>query len=186
MDSGAVTGAFTVGGVLVGGLMTSTANYGLARRQERRWTRAASRLVLEEAVQVSYTLDAIVEHRRWRPIEFIDLAQWRANRATLAEQLRQEDWTCIVPAYEDLQRLLGWVEANTVTGDVGEPELRIVEALRDKFDHAIQTRLIQLSVHGPQRRNLARRYWALRSSLRHGHDVDDEDDAAEKRRRDLS
>jgi hypothetical protein len=168
MDSAVTTGIFTLGGVVVGGFASGWVNYGLGRREERRTARAAARLVLEEATQITHVLAAILEYGRWRPIEFVETNQWDGYRSTLAHHLRHADWRCVVSAYEDLERLLGWVRANDVSGDLDDSDRASVTRLRKQMEHAIESHLIQLSVHGPQRRRLAARYHQLRSRRRKG------------------
>jgi hypothetical protein len=168
MDSAVTTGIFTLGGVVVGGFTSGGVNYTLGRREERRAARAAARLVLEEAIQVRYALAAILEYGRWRPVEFIHTTQWDGYRPTLAHHLRHADWTCVVSAYEDLQRLLGWVHANDVKGDLDDSDGASVTKIYEGMVHAIDNHLIQLSVHGPQRRRLALRYYQLRNRRQKG------------------
>jgi hypothetical protein len=162
VDAAVITGVFTLGGVVAGGLASGTVNFGLARREERRSARAAARLVLEEATQIRYALAAILEHGQWRPIEFVATSQWDGFRETLAHHLRSDDWSCVVSAYEDLQRLLGWVRANDVAGDLDDADRGSVTTVYTEMDHAVMVHLIPLAVHGPQQRRLAKRYHHLR------------------------
>ena len=119
------------------------------------------------ATQIRYALEAILEHATWKPLDFVGTSQWDQNQALLAHHLRWIDWRCVVAAYEDLSRLLGWVRANSVSGDLDDSDVPVVGHNFDRFDHAVQNHLIQLAVHGPQPRRLAKTYWRLRTRLRH-------------------
>jgi hypothetical protein len=83
MDVAVTTGIFALGGVVVGGFASAAVNYGLGRREERREARAAARLVLEEATQITHALAALLAHRQWRPIEFAETNQWDGSRVSL-------------------------------------------------------------------------------------------------------
>lgn len=174
MSDAATTGAFALGGVIIGGSVSGTVTYVLARRVERRTARAAARLVRADATQTSYALRAVLDDRTWRPIKFVTMEQWNRHRDTFADHLRNEDWKCVEDAYADLQRLLGWVEANGVgeddDDDVDADDVQFVQRVWSGLDHAITRHLTQLSHHGPQRRRLALRYWHLRAQLRGDRD----------------
>jgi hypothetical protein len=62
-----------------------------------------------------------------------------------------------VVSAEDLRRLLGWVRANDVTGELDDNDEVFVAAVHSAMSHAIAGHLIQLAVHGPLRRGLALR-----------------------------
>jgi hypothetical protein len=179
-DVAVTTGIFALGGVVVGGFASAAVNYGLGRREERREARAAARLVLEEATQITHALAALLAHRQWRPIEFAETNQWDGSRVSLAYHLRHADWRCVVSAYEDLQRLLGWVQANDVTGELDDSDEAFVAAVHSAMSHAIAGHLIQLAVHGPQRRRLALRYHRLRNRWRQRRLLVHSDEAQER------
>jgi|tagenome__1003787_1003787.scaffolds.fasta_scaffold20948766_5 hypothetical protein len=166
MSAAVTTGLFTLGGVIVGGSLNAVMSYALARRVERREARAAARLVIEELAQIRYALADVRDDGRWRPIDFVTLDQWREHRDRLAHHLRPSDWRCVSAAYVDVERLRAWIDANTVSGTL-EPEDRpSVVAVHDAVQHALVSHLVQLSVHGPQRRSLARSYHRWRSNRR--------------------
>jgi hypothetical protein len=127
--------------------------------------------VFEEATQVRHALHAIVDDVVCRPIEFVSIGQWEKHRDMLAHQLRKKDWDCVSNAYSELQRLLAWVRASDVDGELHPDDQSFVSGVTDALDHAIFNHLIQLSVHGPQCRSVAIRYHRTRTKLRPHHDA---------------
>jgi hypothetical protein len=168
MSNAVTTGAFTLGGVVVGGTITGTMTYVLTRRGERRLARAAARLVLEDAFQTGRALNRVLDDGKWYPMDDVTLDQWHKHRDTFASELRPEDWRCVDEAYVDLQLLVNWYAATPLSPDLEAEDREMLTHARDKLEHAIRDHLIQLSNHGPQRRRMAIRYHHVRHKLRRG------------------
>jgi hypothetical protein len=94
-------------GVVVGGLLNGVVNERLQRRVDRSTQRSAALLVRTELVRFS-SLALAARHRE--PDELPQLQNvtpvlWQSQRATLARELGDADWTVIARAYAHVDAL---------------------------------------------------------------------------------
>lgn len=96
-------GLFSLGGVILGGLLTPLTQLFLEWKQERRAADRAKLLVAAELLQAQMVLRAVYEGGHWPPIEdlnaFLPTSAWRENQSSLAGKVSEELWSQIVRAY---------------------------------------------------------------------------------------
>ena len=102
-----VTGLFSLGGVLLGGLLTPLTQLYLERNREERAADRAKLLVAAELLQAQMILRATSEGGHWPPIEdlnaFLPTSAWRENRSSIAGKVSEDLWVQIVMAYTNLE-----------------------------------------------------------------------------------
>ena len=100
-------GLFSLGGVLLGGLLTPLTQLFLERKRERRAADRAKLLVAAELLQAQMVLRTVSEDGHWPPIEdlnaFLPTSAWRENRSSIAGNVSEDLWVQIVMAYSLLE-----------------------------------------------------------------------------------
>jgi hypothetical protein len=116
VDPAVVTGAFTLGGVVAGGGLTATIEGWRDRRARWADTRAAVRLLQDEAKSNQSALELL--HDKETPAtKFDDLrdsiergyishSTWIENRGLLARELEDDEWQKVERAYLGVRLLL--------------------------------------------------------------------------------
>jgi hypothetical protein len=100
-------GLFSLGGVLLGGLLTPLTQLFLEWKRERRAAYRAKLLVAAELLQAQMILRTVSEGGNWPPIEdldaFLPTSAWRENRSIIAGKVSEDLWVQIVMAYVKLE-----------------------------------------------------------------------------------
>jgi len=100
-------GLFSLGGVLLGGLLTPLTQLFLEWKRERRAADRAKLLVAAELLHAQMTLRSVSKGGHWLPIEdlnaFLSTSAWRENRSSIAGKVSEDLWVHIVMAYTDLE-----------------------------------------------------------------------------------
>ena len=137
MDSHLVIagGLFSLGGVLLGGLLTPLTQLFLERKRERRAANRAKLLVAGELLQAQLILRAVAKGEHWPPIEdldaFLPTSAWRENRSSIADMVSEDLWSQIVMAYSQLEADRGrFATANRLT----QPKLLTAEIAKGMMD----------------------------------------------------
>jgi len=101
------TGLFSLGGVLLGALLTPLTQLCLEWQRERRAADRAKRLVAAELLHVQLVLRAVSGGKNWPPVEdintFLPTSAWQENRSSLAGHIDEELWDQLVMAYAILE-----------------------------------------------------------------------------------
>lgn len=100
-------GLFSLGGVILGGLLTPLTQLFLERLRERRAVYRAKLLVAAELLQAQSILGNAIEGRSWPPFEDVDAymptSAWRENRSSIAGNVSEDLWVKLVMAYQILE-----------------------------------------------------------------------------------
>jgi len=100
-------GLFSLGGVLLGGLLTPLTQLFLEWKRERRAADRAKLLVAAELLHAQMTLRSVSKGGHWLPIEdlnaFLSTSAWRENRSSIAGKVSEDLWVQIVMAYAQLE-----------------------------------------------------------------------------------
>jgi len=102
-----VTGLFSLGGVLLGGLLSPLIQLYLERHREERAADRAKLLVAAELLHAQMVQRTVSEGGNWPPIEdldaFLPTSSWRENRSSIAGRISKDLWVQIVMAYAQLE-----------------------------------------------------------------------------------
>ena len=100
-------GLFSLGGVLLGALLTPLTQLFLEWKRERRTADRAKLLVAAELLQAQMILRAVSKRGHWPPIEdldgFLPTCAWRDNRSGIAGKVSSDLWVQLVMAYSLLE-----------------------------------------------------------------------------------
>jgi hypothetical protein len=102
MSTAIATGLFTLGGVIVGGLINYFATSRTEAVRARKQVRTATRLVAEDIQHNLISVGADIEWESWAGSKAFPLKReaWVEHRGILASELSDEDW-------DSLRRLQG-------------------------------------------------------------------------------
>jgi hypothetical protein len=102
-----VGGAFSLGGVLLGGLLTPLTQFFLEWRRERSIADRAKLLVAAELFHAQLVLRTASKSPYWPPFEsldaFLPTSAWRENRSSIAGKIPEDLWVQLVMAYALLE-----------------------------------------------------------------------------------
>ena len=97
------TGLFSLGGVVVGGLLSTFTQLYLERKREQRAADRAKLLVAGELLHAELVLRSASKSKKWPPVEDIDgflpTSAWRENRASLVGKVEEDLWEQLVMTY---------------------------------------------------------------------------------------
>jgi hypothetical protein len=100
-------GLFSLGGVLLGGLLAPLTQLFLERKRERRVADRAKLLVAGELLQAQMILRTVSDGVHWPPFEDLDAllptSAWRENRSNIAGMVNEDLWVQLVMAYSVLE-----------------------------------------------------------------------------------
>ncbi|MFC1965790.1 hypothetical protein ACFLVW_03390 [Chloroflexota bacterium] len=100
-------GLFSLGGVLIGALLTPLTQLFLEWKRERRAADRAMLLVSGELLQAQMILRAVSEGEHWPcyedPNAFLPTSAWRENRSSIVGKVSEDLWVQIVMAYSLLE-----------------------------------------------------------------------------------
>ena len=100
-------GLFSLGGVLLGGLLSPLAQLFLEWKRERSAAYRAKLLVAAELLHAQMMLRAVSNTGHWPSIEdlnaFLPTSAWRENRSSIAGKVSEDLWGQIVMAYGGLE-----------------------------------------------------------------------------------
>lgn len=100
-------GLFSLGGVILGGLLTPLTQLFLEWKREQRAADRAKLLVAAKLLQAQMILGSISEGGHWPPFEdlnaFLPTSAWRENRSSLAGNIHEDLWNQLVMAYSLLE-----------------------------------------------------------------------------------
>jgi hypothetical protein len=96
-------GLFSLGGVLLGGLLAPMSQLLLERKRERRAADRAKLLVAAELLHAEMRLRVVSKGNNWPPIEnldgFLPTSAWRENQSSIAGTVSEDLWCHLVIAY---------------------------------------------------------------------------------------
>jgi hypothetical protein len=100
-------GLFSLGGVLLGGLLTPLTQLFLEWKRERNTANRAKLLVAAELLHAQMMLRTVSKGAHWPHIEdlnaFLPTSAWRENRSSIAGKVSEDLWVQIVTAYSVLE-----------------------------------------------------------------------------------
>jgi hypothetical protein len=100
-------GLFSLGGVVIGALLSTFTQLYLERKREQRTADQAKRLVAGELLHAQLILRAASRGEHWPPVEnvdaFLPTSAWRENRASMARKVDEDLWDELVMAYAGLE-----------------------------------------------------------------------------------
>jgi len=100
-------GLFSLGGVLLGGLLTPLTQLFLEWKRERRAAYRAKLLVAGELLQAEMILRVASGREQWPLFEdlnaFLPTSAWRENRSSIAGKISEDLWVRLVLAYALLE-----------------------------------------------------------------------------------
>jgi hypothetical protein len=100
-------GLFSLGGVLLGGLLTPVTQLVLERKREQRAADRAKLLVAAELLQAQLILRTVSVAGFWPFFEdlsaFLPTSAWRENRSSIAGKVSEDLWIQLVLAYSLLE-----------------------------------------------------------------------------------
>lgn len=101
-------GLFSLGGVILGGLLTPLTQLFLERKRERRAADRTKLLVAGELLQAQTILRSVCALRYWPPIEdrdaLLPTSAWRENRSSIAGMVSDDLFSQLVLAYTLLEQ----------------------------------------------------------------------------------
>lgn len=115
------TGLFSLGGVLLGALMTPIVQFWLERKREQRAADRAKLLIAGELLQVQLFLRTASEGKEWPQWEDVSAvlptSAWQENKSILIEHITEDLWNQLVIAYAGLEHdRLRFTLANKIHG----------------------------------------------------------------------
>jgi hypothetical protein len=100
-------GLFSLGGVVIGALLTTCTQMYLERKREQRAANRAKQLVAGELLNAQMVLSACSKGNLWPPIEdadaFLPTSAWHDHRSTLAGHVHEDLWNQLVMAYAAIE-----------------------------------------------------------------------------------
>ena len=100
-------GLFSLGGVVLGALLTPLTQLFLENRREARAVDRAKLLVSGELLQVQLTLRTAAKIERWYVVkdgtDFLSTSIWRESRSSLAGNVSQSLWNDLIMTYSVIE-----------------------------------------------------------------------------------
>jgi hypothetical protein len=111
-------------GVVVGGLISGGLSLILEWRKERVAARVAARLVREDLLPVSLSMEDVFGGRAWsqHPGERSRKQSWVEHRSRLATVMEYEDYAAVVQAQIAADRFDAWVASRADRSGLGEDD----------------------------------------------------------------
>ena len=135
-------GLFSLGGVLLGGLLSPLTQLFLEWKRERRTAHQAKLLIAGEMLQAQLVLRSASKGAHWPYIEDLNASlptsAWRENRASIAGKVSEELWLEIVMAYVVLEidrSRVSVVNKLTETRPLSAEVAKELKKLSDDFGH---------------------------------------------------
>jgi hypothetical protein len=97
MNDAILTGVFTLGGVIVGGLLNGGMTLWIERVRDRREARAAARLIRDELLSNKAGIEMALKHD-W-PYRWAESEMWHELRPVLARNPNARAWQKVALAY---------------------------------------------------------------------------------------
>jgi hypothetical protein len=138
VDPQLMIGLFSLGGVLLGGLLTPLTQFVLERVRERRAAKRSKLLVAGELLQAQLVLRSVFEGRQYLP-HFEDLdallptVAWRENRSSIAGMVSEDLWFEMIRVYalfETTREIFAAANKGLPAAVVPEP---IAKTLKEMF-----------------------------------------------------
>jgi hypothetical protein len=149
---------FGLVGVLVGGLLNGAVARWQARRTESDAVRAAARMMLNEAINVTVAAEEIAKARLWPTRQYWPtvIARWGEHEGLLAGALTFDDWASVSHAVRALERID--VEDVETGGRVDDRRTTSLESVGTAFAEALPvlTRLSDMGTRPTARQRIAR------------------------------
>jgi hypothetical protein len=99
-------GLFSLGGVVIGALLTTFTQLYLERKREQRAADRAKLLVAGELLHAQRILRVVSADKIWPPFEdlnaFLPTSAWQENRSSVAGKVDEDLWNQLVMAYQGL------------------------------------------------------------------------------------
>ena len=100
-------GLFSLGGVVIGALLTPLTQLCLERKREQRAANRAKLLVAGELLHAQLMLRAALKCKHWPPVEdmnaFLPTSAWQENRSSLVDHVDEDLWNQLVMTYAGLE-----------------------------------------------------------------------------------
>lgn len=151
MDSAAVTGAFALGGVIIGSVVNAAMTQRVAREAQRRAAMTAARLLLVEVSDAGFWIDhALRQHGTWSALQDgIRHGDWDEHRRTLANAMSPDEWATAWGGEQALRKVLSTASEQPIGGAVREADRKMLKGARSTLT-ALANMLIDVSIHGPR------------------------------------
>lgn len=95
-----VTGAFGLGGVVVGGLITGGTGWLSARRRAKVEARVGAQLLRRQLQTVARSISQAIHSKTWGPTRSLSTTAWDDHQAALSVALTPRDWIVVASAIE--------------------------------------------------------------------------------------
>ena len=100
-------GLFSLGGVVIGALLTTFTQLYLEKKREQHAADQAKLLIAGELLHAQLALSAFSKGEHWPMVEnvdaFLPTSAWRENRASMARKVDEDLWNQLVMAYAALE-----------------------------------------------------------------------------------
>jgi len=150
MGTAVITGLFTLGGVLVGGLANVLFGYFTDRRTARREAKVTGRLLADDLRGHAVELDSAVKLGVWLPAPagHAALNGWREHRALLAAALPRQEWRLLTITFRRISSV-GRATAVHRTGDaMNKMDATMIQGAVDYAERSA-TMLVEFAELGP-------------------------------------
>jgi hypothetical protein len=106
--AGLITGLFSLGGVVIGALLTTLTQLYLERKREQRTADRAKLLVAGELLHAQLVLRSASAGKHWLPVEdinaFLPTSSWQEHRSSLVGEIHEDLWSQLVTSYALLEQ----------------------------------------------------------------------------------
>lgn len=173
MDTAIVTGAFTLGGVAIGGIINARVTYWLEKRRHGFDARRTARMFMPRLMRLGLATDEAAEHA-WPWADLIDVVEsnvagfWQDVAPDLAGSLSWDEWFAVYSAVRSYEQL-------THTAPEPADEIRLgadpgdAAYLEGLTQQAVEAGMVLtvVAISGPGRRQRIRRavralWWRIR------------------------
>jgi hypothetical protein len=161
MDAAVATGLFTLGGVIVGGLVNGGVTYAMERRREGWVAQKDARLFMPRLMRLAFAMGDAMEHEwPWENLCVVvesNLQDWEDQyNEVFAGTLPFDDWFTVYAAVRPLEKMTHTAPRDG--GRIGRQDADYLHDLIEKTTAAAMT-LTMVAVSGVRRRR-------VRSALR--------------------
>jgi hypothetical protein len=130
-------GLFSLGGVVIGALLTTLTQLYLERKREQRAADQAKLLVAGELLHAQLVLGVVSKGEHWPVVEnvdaFLPTSAWRENRTSMARKVDEDLWDELVMAYAVLEYdRARFVAANRLPALTPLPA-KVAEGIREAY-----------------------------------------------------
>jgi hypothetical protein len=109
-EPGWIVGAFGLGGVVVGGLITTVGGWWAERRSTRSEARVGAQLLRRQLQTVARSSSQAVNTHTWGPTRSLDVDAWSTYQAGLVGGLRPAEWITVARTIEHIRETAALIE----------------------------------------------------------------------------